>query len=252
MIQQRVQVCLLLVFFGVSAIAMGSNFPDILVQKDGSEVRGTLLEKKADGSGTFQKFNGELLEFRADKVSYVGPATRPNAEPTQAQQEMARKPSSKGPTPIVSTNIPGVVMYEPENRQAGGAVAIGSRGGFAVASGQQENYRKICVLPGTCQLEARVMELAFRNPHGGQGGLGGHIKTVAAIPSGLENMHVDYISHADTRAFFGWTTLGLVLGGLLVTTTADPMVGSLIVAGGGISVFGMFVEDDVELRIGKP
>ena len=39
---------------------------------------------------------------------------------------------------------------------------------------------------------------------------------------------------------------------LLVTTTADPMVGSLIVAGGGISVFGMFVEDDVELRIGKP
>ena len=45
------------------------------------------------------------------------------------------------------------------------------------------------------------MELAFRNPHGGQGGLGGHIKTVATIPSGLENMHVDYISHADTRAF---------------------------------------------------
>ena len=77
------------------------------------------------------------------------------------------------------------------------------------------------------------MELAFRNPHGGQGGLGGHIKAVAAIPSGLQNMHVDYISHADTRAFFGLTTLGLVLGGLLVTTTADPMVGSLIVAGGG-------------------
>ena len=96
------------------------------------------------------------------------------------------------------------------------------------------------------------MELAFRNPHGGQGGLGGHIKAVATIPSGLQNMHVDYISHADTRAFFGWTTLGLVLGGLLVTTTADPMVGSLIVAGGGITVFGMFVEDDVELRIGKP
>ena len=128
MIQQRVQVCLLLVLFAVSTIAMGSNFPDILVQKDGSEVRGTLLEKKADGSGTFQKFNGELLEFRADKVSYVGPATRPNAEPTQAQQEMGTKPSIKRPIPIVSTNIPGVVMYEPENRQAGGAVAIGSRG----------------------------------------------------------------------------------------------------------------------------
>ena len=46
--------------------------------------------------------------------------------------------------------------------------------------------------------------------------------------------------------------LGLQSGGLLVTTTADPMVGSLIVAGGGITVFGMFVEDDVELRIGKP
>ena len=252
MIQQRVQVWLLLVFFSVGTVAMGNSFPDVLVQKDGSEVRGTLLGKKADGSGTFQKFNGELLEFRAETVTYVGPATRPNAEPHQAKQPRAELPSNNRPTPTVSTNIPGVVMYEPGNRQAGGAVAIGSRGGFAVASGQHENYRKICVLPGTCQLEARVMELAFRNPHGGQGGLGGHIKAVATIPSGLQNMHVDYISHADTRAFFGWTTLGLVLGGLLVTTTADPMVGSLIVAGGGITVFGMFVEDDVELRIGKP
>ena len=84
-----------------------------MVQKDGSEVRGTLLEKKADGSGTFQKFNGELLEFRADKVSYVGPATRPNAEPTQAQQEMG-KALHQATNPHVSTNIPGVVMYEPE------------------------------------------------------------------------------------------------------------------------------------------
>ena len=90
MIQQRVQVWLLLVFFSVSTIAMGNSFPDILVQKDGSEVRGTLLEKKADGSGTFQKFNGELLEFRAETVTYVGPATRPNAEPHQAKQPRAR------------------------------------------------------------------------------------------------------------------------------------------------------------------
>ena len=82
-----------------------------------------------------------------------------------------------------------------------------------------------------------------------QGGLGGHSKTVAAIPSGLQNMHVDYISHADTRVLWMNPTLGLVLGGLLVTTTADPMVGSLIVAGGGITVFGMFVEDDVELKL---
>ena len=56
MIRQPVQICLLLLCFSVSATAMGSDFPDILVQKDGSEVRGTLLEKKADGSGTFQKF----------------------------------------------------------------------------------------------------------------------------------------------------------------------------------------------------
>ena len=240
-------LCLLL----FACFARASNFPDILVLKDGSEVRGTVMEKKADGRGTFQKFNGELVEFTPDTVTYVGAAMRPN-QPKATAPSSPQTESTGGPTPEVSTNIPGVVMYEPGNRQASGAVALGSRGGFAVATGQQEDYRRICVLPGRCSLEARVMELAFRNPHGGEGGLGGHIKTVASIPEGLQNMHVEYISHADTRAFFGWTTLGLVVGGLLITTTVDPMIGSLTVVGGGITVFGMFVEDKVEIRIGKP
>lgn len=229
--------------------ASAASFPDILVRKDGSEVRGTILEKNADGSGTFQKFNGELVEFNADTVSYVGSAARPN-QPPRADTPSAE--SSTGTFPMVTTNVPGVIMYEPGNRQAAGAVAIGSRGGFAVATGQQEDYRKICVLPAKCALDARVMELAFRNPYGGEGGLGGHIKAVAAIPSGLQEMHVEYISNADTRSFFGWTTLGLALGGLLITTTVDPMIGSITVASSGLTLIGMFVEDKVKITIGKP
>lgn len=243
---------MLLLLLVLASPAGAASFPDILVLKDGSEVRGTVMEKKADGSGTFQKFNGELVEFNADTVTYVGAAMRPNQPKAETAPSSPQTESTEGPTPDVSTNIPGVVMYEPGNRQASGAVALGSRGGFAVATGQQEDYRRICVLPGKCSLEARVMELAFRNPHGGEGGLGGHIKTVASIPEGLQNMHVEYISNADTRAFFGWTTLGLVVGGLLLTTTVDPAVGALTVLGGGITVFGMFVEDKVEIRIGKP
>ena len=96
------------------------------------------------------------------------------------------------------------------------------------------------------------MELAFRNPYGGEGGLGGHIKAVATIPSGLQEMHVEYISNADTRSFFGWTTLGLALGGLLITTTVDPMIGSITVASSGLTLVGMFVEDKVKITIGKP
>ena len=236
----------------ISGAAFGSNFPDILVKKDGSEVRGTILEKNVDGSGTFQKFNGELIEFNADSVTYVGPAIRPNQSSEPASKVSTGPSSSTDTLPMVTTNVPGVIMYEPGNRQAAGAVAIGSRGGFAVATGQQEDYRKICVLPARCALDARVMELAFRNPYGGEGGLGGHIKAVATIPSGLQEMHVEYISNADTRSFFGWTTLGLALGGLLITTTVDPMIGSITVASSGLTLVGMFVEDKVKITIGKP
>ena len=113
MIQQRVQVCLLLVLFAVSTIAMGSNFPDILVQKDGSEVRGTLLEKKADGSGTFQKFNGEFLSSapRRSPTSDQQPVRMPNLIRQSNQEQKSLKQSTN---PTVSTNIPGVIMYEPE------------------------------------------------------------------------------------------------------------------------------------------
>ena len=54
MIQQRVQVWLLPVFFSVGTVAMGNSFPDVLVQKDGSEVRGTLLEKRLMVAGPFK------------------------------------------------------------------------------------------------------------------------------------------------------------------------------------------------------
>ena len=74
----------------ITNVALEGTFPDILIGTDGSEVRGTILEKNTDGSGTFQKFNGELVEFDASTTSYVGPAVRPNDTPSAPSLEQQR------------------------------------------------------------------------------------------------------------------------------------------------------------------
>ena len=243
----------------ITNVALAGTFPDILIGTDGSEVRGTILEKNTDGSGTFQKFNGELVEFDASTTSYVGPAVRPNDTPSAPKSRTAEISQSNQTTTMVTTNVKGLSMYEPGARSAGTAVAVGSRGGYAVAASTQENYRRICILPGNCSLRPGTMELAFLNPNGGFGGIQGHIKTVVTVPEGLAAMHVNYISHRDYRSsMWSWTS-GLLIGGLLgmVAGTAAESPGIMFgglgsMAGSLITMVLAFKEDEVEIRLGQP
>lgn len=59
------------------------NLPDAVETRDGSVIRGTIVERRPDGTVLLMDYAGTVREFAADDVVRAGPATAPAAEPTE-------------------------------------------------------------------------------------------------------------------------------------------------------------------------
>jgi hypothetical protein len=196
---------------------------DVVRLKNGGLLRGTISELVPGDSVTIVTGSGKTREFPMAEVDYAGPADKDPAAgaspPPASAEAAATSTSEQKPEAYVTVQSerakvhfdstpPGVTFH----RAASSAVAVGSGGGVAVATG----YERLCTAPCDVTLPAGTEILALSQPGERFARDAGPI----TIPAGTSRINGSFESRAGTRAV-GWVVaIGSIVGGGLLTYAA--------------------------------
>lgn len=148
---------------GVAA-AQANPIPDVVRTRDGGMVRGTIVERAADGTITLLLVTGGVRTFSPTEIAYAGPS------PVVPSPSRSAPPASPPPAPTSRDAEPRTfdvsVRAHGERRLrvhlvSGEATARSYGSSGVVASARAFEFRQACVLPCTLQLPFGSHRLAL-------------------------------------------------------------------------------------------
>jgi hypothetical protein len=197
--------------------------PDLVKLKDGSLLRGTIVELKAKEFVQLALITGEVRRIPMDQVDYAGPASgQKTPEPAAPAPPAAGKTAAEvhplvavnaGEAPLtLSSKEPDVTFHirSGEAQLVGGGFTFGRHGGPMVFGAQARSYTQICTAPCSATLPTGTHRLALSQ------GNGPAVEVEEPVTlSGPSSLEGTYVSYKGTR-IAGW----LVFAGSLVAGTA--------------------------------
>lgn len=131
------------VLFAVSAAAHAAGASDLVQLRDGSMVRGTIVEKDPAGDVVIQLITGEVRRIPMASVTYAGP------------ERSAASGSDATVSLRLTANEPGIAFEKYSGGVAGGMPASGTLGGdVAALRGATGSFDSLCIAPCTVEHEA--------------------------------------------------------------------------------------------------
>jgi len=225
--------------------------PDIVVLKDGSMLRGTIVELDKQKEVTIQLPTGKTRTIAMNEVTYAGAeADKPKAEAPKLQPAQS---SPQGGTADGTVRPFVTVQGKPATLQLSANVPGGTyhlKSATAVAGGvTASGYQVICTAPCTATIPAGTHQLAVSE------GKGDPVEAaeMTQVP-GDSKVVATYTSRTGLR-ILGWALAGAgVVGGLwIMNETEDD--GAILAAAGVIGVgFGAGIllariSDKVEISV---
>lgn len=143
----------------IPAFAQPAALPDIVQLRDGSYVRGTIVERVEGQYVTIQLAGGDLRQFPFSEVTYAGAAA--DEVPQPPAQTLSAQPALTGPTQAVPTPQPGSVQLQVVPARAdqrftlhvltGSATATVWTGG-GVGFARVDSFAPVCTAPCSTNL----------------------------------------------------------------------------------------------------
>jgi hypothetical protein len=192
-------VATLLVVCPIGA-ATAQQLPDVVETRDGGMVRGTIVERRSDGSVILIDAAGQIREFPAANVRYAGARV---TAPVEAEPTTAPDSTERDGVEVHFTSDPERLSLELVARRA----HVRYRG----EQGSIIEMQTVCASPCVGLVPEGPQTLAVRLPHGGRY----VVRSLRLDLTHPVSLHVRLVTRRALRRGLGFSGLGLAAIGLV-------------------------------------
>jgi hypothetical protein len=235
-----------------------SSPPDVVELRDGSFLRGTIVERIEGQYVVLQLVTGEVRRYEMATVVYAGPASARPGEvqvppPPQTQLIMAAPAQPRG---VPVTIVPARSDARLTAHRLPGTATAAVWTGRGVGTLHIDSFAPLCTAPCEGELEPGSYYFGVSENDGNAQRAGGGPYTI----TGPTTLEIDYDNRTGLRVA-GWITwIAGILGGTLLMTIpllgsgnleAGPLIGGAVVFTVGLAV-GLplaFLNDSPQVRV---